>query len=137
MWASVGVYLFIDTEFWGQRATPGVTNANQGVLDFSKREYDFTTGVAWNYAGAFEARAFAYSFNNLNRGDSATTPIGYTDGVGLENRYYLQFDLRDISAPRSSTSRGRPSSAWGSIRRKTWWTARESSSNPDRSRGLI
>ena len=46
-------------------------------------------GGAWNYAGRWEARAFAYSFNNLNRGESASAPAGYADGFGLENRYYL------------------------------------------------
>ena len=89
VWRSQGVYVFVDTQFWGQRAAPGVTNASQGVFDFSKREYDFTAGLAWNYADSWEARTFAYSYNNLNRGDSATKPFGYADGVGLENRYYL------------------------------------------------
>jgi hypothetical protein len=83
------VYLFTDAEFWAQRPTPGVTNANQGAFDFSKREFDFDAGVAWNYCGALEARAFAYSLNNLNRGTSEAQPSGYADGVGLENRYYL------------------------------------------------
>ncbi len=89
LWRSQGLYLFLDTEFWGQRATPGVTNASQGAFDFSKREYDLTVGLAWNYASSLEARFFAYSFNNLNRGDSPTAPIGYADGVGFENRWYL------------------------------------------------
>jgi hypothetical protein len=89
VWQSQGVYLFGDTRFWGQRASPGVTNANQGAFDFSKREFDFTGGVAWNYCDRFEARAFAYSFNNLNRGSSLVKPTGYADGIGLENRLYL------------------------------------------------
>jgi hypothetical protein len=37
----------------------------------------------------FEARAFAYSFNNLNRGTSETHPSGYADGFGIEGRYYI------------------------------------------------
>jgi len=87
LWSSGGLYLFADTQFWGQRATPGITNPGQGAFDFSKREFDLNAGLAWNFAGPFEARAFAYSFNN--RGDSTSRPTGYADGVGLENRYYL------------------------------------------------
>ena len=103
LWRRHRVYLFSDSSFWGQKAAPGITNANQGSFDFSKREYDFNLGTAWNYFGRWEARAFAYSFNNLNRGYSQTSPSGFNDGFGLENRYYLgkiydqlgtsQFDL--------------------------------------------
>jgi hypothetical protein len=89
LWPQERLYLFTDTRFWGQRAAPGVTNASQGVFDFSKREFDLDLGLAWNYFGAFEARAFAYSFNNLNRGSSLVRPTGYADGVGLENRWYV------------------------------------------------
>jgi hypothetical protein len=96
LWPAQGLYLFVDSRFWGQRAAPGVTNASQGPFDFSKREFDFSTGIAWNYWGSFEARVFAYSYNNLNRGDSAALPSGYTDGVGLENRYYLGATYADL-----------------------------------------
>ena len=89
IWRSQGVYAFAETQFWAQRAAPGVTNSSQGAFDFSKREFDLTGGAAWNYYGRFEARVFAYSYNNLNRGDSSSHPTGYNDGVGLENRYYL------------------------------------------------
>jgi len=37
----------------------------------------------------WEARAFGYTQNNLNRGISPLAPTGFTDGFGLENRYYL------------------------------------------------
>jgi hypothetical protein len=89
LWRSQRVYAFTDTLFWTQRAAAGVTNAGQGVFDFSKREFDLSGGAAWNYHGPWEVRVFAYSFNNLNRGDSAWQPNGFADGVGLENRYYL------------------------------------------------
>jgi hypothetical protein len=89
LWQSQGLYLFGDTAFWGQRAAPGITNPAQGSFDFSKREFDFTSGLAWNYFGPLEARAFAYSFNNLNRGSSAAAPSGFADGAGLENRIYF------------------------------------------------
>jgi len=89
LWRQQGVYYFLETRFWGQKAAPGITNPSQGVFDFSKREFDLTTGVAWNYAGSWEARAFAYSYNNLNRGNSLTAPSGFNDGVGLENRWYI------------------------------------------------
>lgn len=93
---SLGVYLFSDAAFWGQRAAPGITNPTQGRFDFSKREFDFSAGLAWNYFGPLEARAFAYSFNNLNRGVSPDQPTGYADGVGLENRCYLCATYADL-----------------------------------------
>ena len=96
VWRAQRVYLFADDTFWGQRAAPGVTNPTQGAFDFSKREFDFSGGAAWNYAGPWEARAFAYSFNNLNRGDSASAPSGYADGLGLENRYYISDVYADL-----------------------------------------
>ncbi len=46
-------------------------------------------GIAWNYWGTLEARTFAYSTNNLNRGSSLSHPSGYNDGVGLEQRWYV------------------------------------------------
>lgn len=89
LWREQRVYLFADTSFWAQKAAPGITNAAQGAFDFSKREFDFNLGAAWNYAGQWEARLFAYSFNNLNRGNSQTSPSGFNDGIGIENRYYV------------------------------------------------
>jgi hypothetical protein len=89
LWRREGLYLFFDGRFWGQKAAPGITNPSQGPFDFSKREFDFSLGPAWNYYGNWEARAFGYSFNNLNRGTSQVAPTGFNDGVGLENRYYL------------------------------------------------
>jgi hypothetical protein len=83
------LYLYLDTDFWGQRATNNVTNPHQGPFDFSKREFDGTAGVAWNYWGPLEVRAFGFAFNNLNRGTSPDLPYGYNDGVGVENRLYL------------------------------------------------
>ncbi len=93
---SQGVYVFVDATFWGQRAAPGITNASQGPFDFSKRELDLSGGVAWNYTGPFEARVFAYSSNNLNRGNSATAPSGYNDGFALENRWYINDAYRSL-----------------------------------------
>jgi hypothetical protein len=89
LWRGGRLYLFSDSSFWGQKPAPGVTNPTQGSFDFSKREFDFSGGLAWNYAGPWEARLFAYSFNNLNRGTSSVSPSGFNDGVGLEDRYYL------------------------------------------------
>ena len=94
-----GVYLFTDTSFRAQAATPGVTNASQGAFDFSKREYDLSGGVAWNYHGPLELRAFAYSYNNLNRGNSKVDPSGYNDGAGIENRFYYTPTYRDLGTP--------------------------------------
>ena len=90
------VYLFLNSRFWGQKAAPGITNPSQGAFDFSKREFDLIPGVAWNYYGRLEARVFAYSYNNLNRGTSTVAPSGFADGVGLENRYYIGQTYDDL-----------------------------------------
>lgn len=91
MWIcrSQGVYLFVDTDFWAQKPGKGITNPSQGYFDFSKRELDFSAGVAWNYFSNWEARVLAYSYNNLNRGNSSVSPVGFNDGIGFENRWYL------------------------------------------------
>jgi hypothetical protein len=99
LWRQQGLYLFADSSFWGQKAAPGITNPHQGSFDFSKREFDFNLGAAWNYAGPWEARFFGYSFNNLNRGNSQISPNGFNDGVGLENRYYLGETYAHLGTP--------------------------------------
>jgi hypothetical protein len=96
LWRQQGLYFFAESRFWGQKAAPGITNPTQGVFDFSKREFDITPGLAWNYWGFLEARVFAYSYNNLNRGDSTIAPSGFNDGVGIENRYYLGDTYADL-----------------------------------------
>jgi hypothetical protein len=80
VWPAMGLYLYDETLFW-----MGTTHG----LNFTKRELDFDIGVAWNYYGRLEARAFGYSDNNLNRGTSPEQPTGYDDGFGIENRFYL------------------------------------------------
>jgi hypothetical protein len=105
VWRDQRLYAFCDTRFWAQRPAPGVTNPSQGVFDFSKREFDLDLGAAWNYSGSLEARAFAYSFNNLNRGSSDARPSGYADGVGLENRLYFGGSYADLGLPGFDPSR--------------------------------
>jgi hypothetical protein len=80
------LYLFVDSDFWGQKATTGQTH---GPFDYTKREFDVTAGVAWNYLGPLELRFFGYAYNSLNRGKSLLVPYGYADGLGFENRYYF------------------------------------------------
>jgi hypothetical protein len=89
VWRNQGLYLFGDLRLWGEKGEFGVTNARDGALGTSKREFDIDGGLAWNYAGPLELRAFGYTQNNLTRGDDRQTPAGFTDGFGLENRYYL------------------------------------------------
>jgi hypothetical protein len=84
---------------WGQRSEYGVTNANDGFWGTSKREFDLSGGAAWNYIGRWEARIFGYSDNNLNRGTNAVTPVGFTDGGGLENRFYLSEEYAKLGQP--------------------------------------
>lgn len=83
------LYLFADTSFWMQRPGAGITNPSQGNLDFSKREFDFNAGIAWNYLGSLELRLSAYALNNLNRGVSLASPAGFKDGLLIENRFYF------------------------------------------------
>ena len=99
LWRSKRLYAYSDSRFWGQKAAPGVTNPSQGSFDFSKREFDFIGGAAWNYYGNWEFRGFAYSTNNLNRGNSLLFPQGFNDGVGLENRYYLNSTYSALGTP--------------------------------------
>ncbi len=99
LWRDERLYAFSETRFWGQKPAPGVTNPSQGIFDFSKREFDLELGVAWNYYDMFEARTFAYSFNNLNRGSSAALPSGYADGVGIENRLYVGSMYANLGLP--------------------------------------
>lgn len=95
------LYLFVDTNFWMQRPGAGITNPSQGNFDFSKREFDVNSGMAWNYSGAWEARFSVYALNNLNRGSSLASPSGFKDGVLLENRYYFgsadKYDIGRLS----------------------------------------
>jgi hypothetical protein len=81
--------MYGDGQLWGEKGEYGVTNGNDGFFGTSKREADLSGGVAWNYYSHWEARAFGYTDNNLNRGSSAVQPFGFTDGFGIENRYYL------------------------------------------------
>jgi hypothetical protein len=91
------LYLFADMDFWGQAPGAAVTNPLQGSFDFSKREWDFNVGVAWNYWGSMEFRFLGYALNNLNRGTSQISPYGYNDGLGIENRYYFAYaDKYDV-----------------------------------------
>jgi hypothetical protein len=81
------VYLFSDSRFWAQNNFSG--DVAHGPFDFSKRQYDLDGGVALGYFGSFETRVFAYSCNNLNRGNSLSRPFGYNDGYAVENRFYF------------------------------------------------
>jgi hypothetical protein len=96
LWRGRGLYLFGDARFWGQKSENGVTNSRDGFFGTSKREFDLSGGAAWNYAGAWEARASGYSLNNLNRGDSRVAPSGFNDGALLENRYYLSPEYANL-----------------------------------------
>jgi hypothetical protein len=92
------LYLFAQNKFWTQRAAPGITNPSQGKWDFSKREYDLLLGAAWTYFDALEFRVSTYGLNNLNRGDSLSSPFGFKDGILLETRYYFwNADIYDVS----------------------------------------
>jgi hypothetical protein len=99
LWRSQRLYLFLDGRLWGEKSEYGVTNGQDSWFGTSKREFDLAGGAAWNYAGAWEARAFGYTNNNLNRGFSFAIPGGFTDGFGLENRYYLAPEYSRLGQP--------------------------------------
>jgi hypothetical protein len=99
------VYFFADMRFWGEKSEFGVTNAHDGFWGTSKREFDISGGVAWNYAGSWEARVFGYSDNNLNRGLSLVTPAGFNDGFAFENRYYLSSEYARLGQAGFDVSR--------------------------------
>lgn len=96
LWQEQRLYLFSDLRFWGQRPEYSVTNGRDGGLGFSKRQLDLGGGVAWNYAGPWEARVSGYSYSNLNRGQNLVTPYGINDGALLENRYYLSAEYERL-----------------------------------------
>ncbi len=85
-------YLFVDSVFWGQKSTAGVTNEHS-TFDFSKREFDILGGLAvrplaqWDMP-RWELRGFLYSLNNLNRGTDREKPSGFQDGGAIGGRYY-------------------------------------------------
>lgn len=89
LWRDERLYLFSDLRLWGQKGEHGVTNSRDGFMGTSKREFDLSGGAAWNYKGPWELRAEGYTNNNLNRGTNPVAPHGFTDGFGMENRYYL------------------------------------------------
>src|SRR3982751_4859922 len=95
------LYLFVEKEFWAQRAAPGITNRNQGSADFSKREFDLKLGLAWNVLDRFELWTSFSGLNSLNRGPSRVTPTGEQSAAEFEARYYLPseniYDLGRLS----------------------------------------
>jgi hypothetical protein len=85
------LYLFLNNDFWVQRDSTRFSGVSQ-------REFDAQYGVAWNYWDSLEFRVFGFADNNLNRGNSRLAPEGYTDGWGLENRYYFNYpDIYDVN----------------------------------------
>jgi hypothetical protein len=98
LWPRQRLYAFGLARFWvmqdnGQPMIEGPKSDGKsrilGVFNWAKREFDLTIGGAWNYYGQWEARVFAYSLSNLNRGTNLVSPYGFNDGLGVENRYYL------------------------------------------------
>ncbi len=105
IWRGERLYAFADARFWGEKGEFGVTNARDGFFGTSKRQFDLSGGVAWNYAGPWEVRAFGYSESNLNRGTNLLTPYGLADGFGVENRYYLSPEYARLGQPEFDVAR--------------------------------
>jgi hypothetical protein len=110
LWRGAGIYLFGTSRFWGredgdQPIIMGPKPNWQSMFNVSKREYDLNAGAAWNYWGPLEARGYAYSMNNLNRGFSLSESWGYNDGFGLENRVYLSSEYARLGREGFNISR--------------------------------
>ena len=100
---SEGVYLFFDARYWGERGTPGQTHGN---FDYTRREFDFSPGVAWNYYGPWEVRVVGYADENFNRGNSLVSPTGTTNnGDGIEQRLYLNDEYAKLGQEGFNESR--------------------------------
>ena len=92
------LYLFWDSDFWTQRATPGVTNASQGQFDFSKREFNNKFGAAINAIPGLEGRVSVYALDNLNRGTNLDAATGEAWGIAIEGRHYFEnSDIYDVA----------------------------------------
>jgi hypothetical protein len=88
LWRKHGLYLFAYARFWGGRG--GEAGQTQGNIDYTRREFDMTSGIAWNFYGQLELRAVGFDRENFNRGVSMVSPGGNTnDGSGVEQRFYL------------------------------------------------
>ena len=88
--------------FGARRRSSASRNSGQGVFDFSKREFDFNAGFAWNYFGSWEARAFAYSFNNLNRGWSEVAPAVSMTASDWRTAIICRPFIRNLGLPHST-----------------------------------
>lgn len=83
-------YIFANSAYYAEKPNPGVTtNKTQGEFDFTKRQYDFNVGYAFEVARSTEARFWLYSMSNINRGKDLVDPTGFKDGFIGAVRYYL------------------------------------------------
>ena len=104
LWPAHGLYLFADARFWGGRG--GEAGQTQGNIDYTRREFDMTSGVAWNYYGPLELRGVGFDRENFNRGVSQVSPGGNTnDGSGVEQRLYLSDEYTKLGQEGFNISR--------------------------------
>ena len=72
--------IFGDAQFWfAKKANTALFNAHDGI-GATKRELFLGYGVNYFLTPRTSIYLESYGFNNLNRGDSATKPIGFRDG---------------------------------------------------------
>lgn len=85
------LYLFIESVFYAERPSPGITTHLTRPLEFTKREFDLILGVAKPlFDTGLEIRLWGYSLANLNRGRDKNVPSGFKDGYAAEARYYFE-----------------------------------------------
>ncbi len=86
-------YFFANSAYYAEKPNPGVTtNKSQGEFDFTKRQYDFNIGYAFEVQRSLEARFWLYSMSNINRGRDLSDPYGFKDGfVGSVRHSFEEF----------------------------------------------
>jgi hypothetical protein len=104
LWPRERIYLFADSRYWGGRG--GEAGQTHGNIDYTRREFDFGPGIAWNYYGLLEVRLTSFAHENFNRGTSMVTPGGTTnDGAGVEQRLYLSDEYLNLGEDGFNVSR--------------------------------
>jgi hypothetical protein len=87
-------YIFANSAYYTEKPNPGVTtNKTQGEFDFTKRQYDFNIGYAFDVTARTEGRFWLYSMSNINRGKDLVDPTGFKDGfIGALRFHADEFD---------------------------------------------
>ena len=89
IWRSQRLYMFADMSLWGEKGEYGVTNARDGFMGTSKREFDLSGGAAVELRRPLGGASLRLHQQQPQSRHQSGDALGFTDGFGLENRYYL------------------------------------------------